>query len=52
MFSSNLIFAILTLIPFSIFLALTGLELAVSFVQAFVFCLLVTSCLKDVIELH
>jgi F-type H+-transporting ATPase subunit a len=52
MFSSSLIFAILTLIPFSIFVALTGLELAVSFIQAFVFCLLVSSYLKDAIELH
>lgn len=52
MFSSSLIFAILTLILFSIFLGLTGLELAVSFKQAFVFCLLVSSYIKDAIELH
>lgn len=52
MFSSSLMFAILTLIPFSIFIALVGLELAVSFIQSFVFCLLVASYLKDVIELH
>lgn len=52
MFASSLIFAVLTLIPFSIFIALIGLELAVSFIQAFVFCLLVSSYLKDAIDLH
>jgi F-type H+-transporting ATPase subunit a len=52
MFSSTLIFAVFTLIPFSIFIALVGLELAVSFIQAFVFCLLVSSYLRDAIELH
>jgi len=44
--------AIITLIPFSIFLALIGLEIAVSLIQAFVFTLLVCSYLKDAIELH
>lgn len=52
MFSSTLIISILTLIPFSIFIALVGLELAVSFIQSFVFCLLVSSYLKDAIDLH
>jgi F-type H+-transporting ATPase subunit a len=52
MFSSSLVFAILTLIPFSIFVGLIGLELAVSFIQSFVFCLLVSSYIKDAIDLH
>ena len=52
MFSSSLIFAVLTLVPFSIFIALIGLELAVSFIQSFVFCLLVSSYIKDAIDLH
>jgi F-type H+-transporting ATPase subunit a len=52
MFSSSIIFSILTLIPFSIFITLVGLELAVSFIQSFVFCLLVSSYLKDAIDLH
>jgi F-type H+-transporting ATPase subunit a len=52
MFNSSLIIAILTLIPFSIFITLIGLELAVSFIQSFVFCLLVSSYLKDTIDLH
>jgi F-type H+-transporting ATPase subunit a len=52
LFTGNLLIQILTLIPFAIFLALVGLELAVSLIQAFVFTLLVCSYLRDAIELH
>jgi F-type H+-transporting ATPase subunit a len=52
LFTGNLIVAIITLVPFTIFLALIGLELAVSLIQAFVFTLLVCSYLRDAIELH
>jgi F-type H+-transporting ATPase subunit a len=52
LFTGNLLIAILTLIPFGIFLALVGLEIAVSLIQAFVFTLLVCSYLRDAIELH
>jgi len=52
MFSAGLIIAVLTLIPFAIFMALIGLELAVSFIQSYVFCILVSSYIKDAIELH
>ncbi len=52
LFSGSLIIAVITLLPFAIFLALIGLELAVSLIQAFVFTLLVCSYLKDAIELH
>lgn len=52
LFSGSLIVAALTLIPFAIFLGLIGLELAVSLIQSFVFCLLVSSYLKDAIDLH
>jgi F-type H+-transporting ATPase subunit a len=52
MFSGSLIVAILTIIPFSIFIALIGLELAVSFIQAYVFSILVCSYIKDALELH
>jgi F-type H+-transporting ATPase subunit a len=52
LFTANIIIAIITLIPFAIFLALIGLELAVSLIQAFVFTLLVCSYLRDAIELH
>ena len=52
MFSGGIIIFILTLVPFTLFLAITGLELAVSFIQAYVFVLLVCSYIKDAIELH
>jgi len=52
LFTGSFIVAIITLIPFAIFLALVGLELAVSLIQAFVFTLLVCSYLRDAIELH
>jgi F-type H+-transporting ATPase subunit a len=52
MFSSSLIIAIFTLIPFAFFLALCGLELAVSIIQSYVFVLLVISYIKDAIYLH
>jgi F-type H+-transporting ATPase subunit a len=52
LFTGNLLIAIITLIPFAIFLALVGLEIAVSLIQAFVFTLLVCSYLRDAIELH
>lgn len=52
MFSGGLILFVLTLLPFSLFLAIIGLELAVSFIQAYVFVLLVCSYIKDAIELH
>jgi len=52
LFTGSIIVAVITLIPFAIFLGLVGLEIAVSLIQAFVFTLLVCSYLKDAIELH
>lgn len=52
LFISGIIIAIVTLIPFSIFLGLIGLEIAVSFIQAYVFIVLVSSYIRDAIELH
>lgn len=52
MFTSGILMALFTLIPFTIFLAIVGLEIAVSIVQAYVFSLLMCSYLKDAIELH
>lgn len=52
LFTSSVLIAVLTLIPFAIFLGLVGLEIAVSFIQAFVLTLLVCSYLKDAIFLH
>lgn len=52
LFSAGVIVAVITLIPFAVFVALIGLELAVSLIQAYVFCVLTCSYLKDAIELH
>ena len=52
MFSGSLIVAIFALVPFALFIALIGLELAVSFIQSYVFCILTSSYIRDAIELH
>jgi F-type H+-transporting ATPase subunit a len=52
LFSSSVVVAIFTLIPYSIFVALIGLEIAVSIIQAYVFILLTSSYIKDALELH
>ena len=52
LFSSSLIIAVLTLIPFAIFIGLIGLEIGVSLIQSFVLTLLTCSYLKDAIDLH
>lgn len=52
LFTAGPLVAVVTLVPYAIFVALVGLELAVSFIQAYVFCVLTSSYLKDAIELH
>lgn len=52
LFSSSFIVAFFTLIPYSIFIALIGLEIAVSIIQSYVFILLTASYIKDALELH
>ena len=52
MFSAGFIMFVVTLIPFVLFLAIMGLEIAVSFIQAYVFTILTCSYIKDAIELH
>jgi F-type H+-transporting ATPase subunit a len=52
LFSTSVLIGIVTLIPFAIFTALIGLELAVSVIQSYVFCILTCSYLKDAIDLH
>jgi ATP synthase subunit 6 len=44
--------AVGSLIPFVVIVAITGLELAVSSLQAYVFCILTCIYLKDAIDLH
>ena len=52
MFANSVLVFFLTLIPFSIFIALIGLEIEVSFIQSYVFCILACSYIRDAIELH
>jgi F-type H+-transporting ATPase subunit a len=52
LFTASILVAVVTLIPFAVFVALIGLEIAVSLIQAYVFCVLTCSYIKDAIELH
>lgn len=52
MFAAGIIMFIVTFLPFGLFLAIMGLELAVSFIQAYVFTILTCSYIKDALELH
>ena len=50
--TSSVIMFFVALLPMAIFLALVGLELAVSFIQAYVFVVLTCVYLRDAIDLH
>lgn len=52
LFNAGILVAVLTLIPFRLFIAIIGLELAVSVIQAYVFTVLTCSYVKDAIYLH
>ena len=52
LFTSSILVSILTLVPFALFVAIVALEVAVSFIQAYVFCILTASYIKDSIDLH
>lgn len=52
LFTSGILVAVVTLVPFAVFVALIGLEIAVSVIQAYVFCILTCSYIKDALELH
>lgn len=52
LFISSILVAVFTILPFIIFTGIIGLEIAVSFIQAYVFCVLTCSYLKDAIDLH
>ena len=52
MFTSSILVGLLTLIPFGVFIGIVALEVAVSFIQAYVFCVLTASYIKDAIDLH
>ena len=50
--SENLLIAIIAVVPFSIFCALSVLELAVSFIQSYVFTVLTSYYIKEALESH
>lgn len=50
--TSGVIMFFVSLLPIAIFIALVGLEIAVSFIQAYVFIVLTCSYMKDAIDLH
>ena len=52
MFGSSYIVAFFALIPFALFLGIMLLEIAVAFIQAYVFTILTCSYVKDALELH
>lgn len=51
-FSKSFLISIVTLLPFALFLAIVGLEIAVSFIQSFVFTILTCIYIKDSLDLH
>jgi len=51
-FKKGILILTVAILPLSLFIALVGLEIAVSFIQAYVFTLLTSSYIKDSIELH
>ena len=50
--NSGILFFFLGLIPLTFIIAFSGLELALSFIQAQVFVVLTCSYIKDSLELH
>jgi F-type H+-transporting ATPase subunit a len=50
--TSGALYFVLGLIPFSIFVALFGLEIAVAVIQSYVISLLYCSYINDAINLH
>lgn len=52
LFTMNIVTSVLTLIPFTIFIAIVVLEVAVAMIQAYVFTILTASYIKDAIDLH
>jgi len=46
------VLALISIIPFTFIIAFTGLEMAIAFIQAYVFTMLTASYLNDAINLH
>lgn len=51
-FTSGVLLAVVAILPLALFTALIGLEIAVSFIQAYVFTILTCIYLRDAIDLH
>lgn len=51
-FSSGVLIFAVTLVPFTVFLAIVGLEIAVSMIQSYVFTILTCIYIRDAINLH
>ena len=51
-FKGDLLISIIALVPFTLFVALCALELAVSVIQSYVFIVLTSSYIKDALESH
>ena len=51
-FTGGILLGFVSLIPLAIFTALVGLEIAVSFIQAYVFTVLTSSYIADALHLH
>lgn len=49
---SGILLFVLGLLPLAILIAIAGLELAIAFIQAYVFVVLTSSYIKDSIYLH
>lgn len=52
MFNGSFLIAILTVVPFVLFLGIILLEIGVALIQAYVFTILTCSYIKDAVELH
>jgi F-type H+-transporting ATPase subunit a len=50
--TSGFMFFILGLVPLAFIIAFSGLEIAISFIQAQVFAILTCSYIKDSLDLH
>jgi F-type H+-transporting ATPase subunit a len=51
-FTNSILVFILALIPFTLFILIIALEIGVSIIQSFVFCLLTCTYIRDAIDLH
>ena len=52
MFTMGPLMLVVATIPMTLFIALIGLEIAVSIIQAYVFTILTCIYIKDAIDLH